>query len=127
MVLRQARVEYPNIHTMQQHAPEEFLALLEARTGLLAEFRRLVEEEVTAEELDRARTYAIGSWKIRQSSGAAVLAEIADAWIHDDLAGLARYPDDLAAVTPARMRAAAERWFDPTRRVEGIVRGRARG
>ncbi|HEY4130867.1 MAG TPA: pitrilysin family protein, partial [Gemmatimonadaceae bacterium] len=32
-----------------------------ARDGLLAEFRRLREEPVTAEELNRAQTYAIGS------------------------------------------------------------------
>jgi zinc protease len=98
----------------------------QARTGLLREFQRFVEEEVTAEELERARTYAIGAWKIRQASGAAVLGEIAEAWIHDDLAGIARYPADLAAVTPARMREVAARWFDPSRLVEGIVRGRAK-
>lgn len=34
-LLRQARLEYPHIHPMQQHTPEDFLALLEARTGLL--------------------------------------------------------------------------------------------
>lgn len=34
-LLRQARADYPNIHAMQQHSPEAFLALLESRTGLL--------------------------------------------------------------------------------------------
>jgi HEAT repeat protein len=34
-LLRQARTDYPNIHAMQQHSPEAFLALLESRTGLL--------------------------------------------------------------------------------------------
>ena len=95
-----------------------------ARAGLLREFARFVEEEVGAEELDRARTYALGVWQIRQSSGAAVLGELSDAWLHGSLADLARYPQDLAAVTPARMRAAAARWFVPERRVEGVVRGR---
>jgi zinc protease len=97
-----------------------------ARAGLLREFARFVEEEVTAEELARARTYAIGAWQIRQSSGAAVLSELADAWLHGSLADLARYPQDLAAVTPTRMHAAARRWFVPERRVEGVVRGRRR-
>jgi len=60
-------------------------------------------------------------------SGAAVLGDIADAWLTGDLGGIARYPADLAAVTPARMRAAAQRWFDPSRLVEGIIRGRAKG
>jgi zinc protease len=96
-----------------------------AREGLLREFGRFVEEEVDAAELDRARTYALGTWQIRQASGAAVLADLADAWLHGSLAELESYPRDLAAVTPARMRELARRWFDPSRRVEGIVRGRA--
>ncbi|MHB1298278.1 MAG: M16 family metallopeptidase [Gemmatimonadaceae bacterium] len=94
-----------------------------ARIGLLREFERLVEGEVTAEELHRARTFAVGSWQIRQSSGASVLADLADAWLNGSLEELHRYPADLAAVTPARMRELARRWFDPSRRVEGIVRG----
>lgn len=96
----------------------------QARESLLREFARFTSEEVGTEELDRARRYAIGAWQIRRSSGGAVLAEIADAWIHGALEDIARYPADLGAVTPARMRAVAARWFDPSRRVEGIVRGR---
>lgn len=34
-LLRQVRIDYPQIHALQQHSPEEFLALLERRTGLL--------------------------------------------------------------------------------------------
>ncbi len=97
-----------------------------ARAGLLREFARFVEGDVDADELERARTYAIGTWQIRQASGASVLADVAEAWLYGSLEELARYPRDLAAVTPARMRAMARRWFDPDRRVEGIVRGRAR-
>lgn len=96
-----------------------------AREGLLREFARLRDEEVSDGELERARQYAIGAWQIRQSSGAAVLSDLADAYLWGALEDLARYPQDLAAVTPASMRAAAERWFDPARRFEGIVRGRA--
>ncbi len=96
----------------------------QAREGLLREFAKLAEGEVGRDELERARRYAIGAWQIRQSSGASVLAEVAEAWMHGDLGSIARYPADLMAVTPARMRALAGRWFDPARRVEGIVRGR---
>lgn len=99
-----------------------------ARRGLLTEFARFVDEDVSAEELDRARTYAIGTWQIRQSSGAAVLGDLAEAWVNGTLAELTSFPADLAAVTPRRMRDLARRWFDPSRRVEGIVRGvRRRG
>lgn len=96
-----------------------------ARAGLLAEFARFREDLVAPEELERARRYAIGAWQIRQASGAAVLGELADTFLWGRLEDLARYPKDLAAVTPERMRALAARWFDPSRRVEGVVRGRA--
>ncbi|MEY4608814.1 MAG: hypothetical protein RL625_1031 [Gemmatimonadota bacterium] len=96
----------------------------EAREGLLRELQRFVDAPVTAEELDRARRNAIGAWQIRQASGGAVLGAIAEAWVHGTLEEVARYPQDLIRVTPAGMQAAAARWFDAARRVEGIVRGR---
>jgi predicted Zn-dependent peptidase len=52
-----------------------------------------------------------------------VLADLADAFLWGTIEDIARYPHDLAAVTPSRMQAAARRWFDPARRIEGIVRG----
>ena len=36
-LLRRCRDDYPNIHPMRQHGPEELLALLERRTGLLVQ------------------------------------------------------------------------------------------
>lgn len=94
-----------------------------AREGLLRELARFTTDPVSPEELERARNYALGTWKIRQASGAAVLAEVAEAWLHGSLEDLTRYPADLEAVTASRIKAAARRWFDPARRVEGIVRG----
>ncbi len=96
-----------------------------AREGLLREFARFCEEDVSAEELDRAREYAIGAWQIRQGSGASVLGEMIEAWCFGALEELAHYPLDLRRVSAARMRAAARSWFDPARRIEGIVRGTA--
>ncbi len=97
----------------------------EARECLLRELRRFRDEDVSAEELDRARTYAIGVWRIQQASGAAVLGELADAWLHGSLDELRTVPVDLGAVTSARIRALAQRHLDPARRIEGIVRGSA--
>lgn len=34
-LLRQARIDFPHIHPLQDHSPEDFLSLLERRTGLL--------------------------------------------------------------------------------------------
>jgi zinc protease len=96
-----------------------------ARQALLAQFEKLRAEPVGQEELERARQFSVGAWKIRQASGAAVLGELADAFLFGDLDEIARYPVDLAKVTPASMQALAQRLFDPARRVEGVVRGRA--
>ncbi|RKG89817.1 NACHT domain-containing protein [Corallococcus sp. CA049B] len=35
-LLRQMRADYPHLHAVHQHKPEQFLALLERRTGILA-------------------------------------------------------------------------------------------
>jgi zinc protease len=94
-----------------------------ARDGLLAEFRRFREELVTNEELDRAKTYALGTHAIRQQSGGAVLADVVDAYLFGALSDLADYDARVRAVTPEGMRVVAERYFDPSTRVEGIVRG----
>ena len=96
----------------------------EARAGLLAQFARLRDEPVSAEELERAQTYAIGTHAIRQESGAAVLGDVIDAWLFGrGLQELELHDEQVRAVTPARMQALARRYFDERRLVEGIVRG----
>jgi zinc protease len=94
-----------------------------ARDGLLAEFRRLREEPVTAEELERAKTYAIGTHAIHQQSGGAVMADMIDAYLFGSLGELAEYDANVRAVTAESMRETAERYFDQSVRVEGVVRG----
>jgi zinc protease len=94
-----------------------------ARDGLLGEMAKLRETLVTDEELRRAQTYAIGVNAIRRQSGAAVLAEMADAWMFGDLRELLDYDASVRAVTADGIRAVAWQWFDPDRRVEGIIRG----
>jgi zinc protease len=94
-----------------------------ARDGLLRELARFAEAPVTDVELQRAKTYAIGSHAIRQQSGGAVLGEVVDAWMFGDLSDLVQYEQRVRAVTAERIRETARRYIDPTRRVEGIVRG----
>ena len=94
-----------------------------ARDGLLAEFARLCNEDVTDEELRRAQTYAIGLHAIRQQSGAAVLGDVVDAYLFGSLRDLDEYEARVRAVTPAAMRQVAREHFNPARRVEGLVRG----
>ena len=97
-----------------------------ARDGLLEEYRKLREQPVTPDELERAQTFAIGVHAIRQQSGGAVLSDIIDAWLFGNLEELERYEERVRAVTRERMLRFAQRYFDPARRVEGIIRGTGR-
>ncbi len=95
-----------------------------ARRGLLAQFDRLRSEAVTDEELNRARTYMIGTHAIRQESGAAILGDMLDAWMFGrGLRELAEHDAMISAVTADDILDLARTFFDPSRRVEGIVRG----
>jgi zinc protease len=95
-----------------------------ARNGLLAEFEKLRSEPVTEEELSQAKEYTIGSHAISQETGGSMLAEMLDAWMFGSgLHEITEYDARVRAVTAEEMRAVARRYFDPDRRVEGIVRG----
>jgi zinc protease len=94
-----------------------------AREGLLAEFQRFRDEPVAPEELTRAQTYAIGVHAIQQQSGSSVLSDVIDAWLFGELSDLETFERSVRAVTVDRMQRLARRYFDPERRVEGIIRG----
>lgn len=95
-----------------------------ARQGLLAEFAKLRTEPVTDDELARAKTYSIGAHAIRQESGGAILGDVLDAWLFGyGLNELAEHDARIQAVTRHDVLEMAKTFFDPDRRVEGIVRG----
>jgi zinc protease len=94
-----------------------------AREGLLREVAKLREAPVSDEELERAKAYAIGTYAIHQSSGAAVLGDVVEAWLFGRLAELDEHDARVRAVTAAQMQALARRYFDDARIVQGIVRG----
>jgi zinc protease len=96
-----------------------------ARDGLLAEFARFRSEVVSEEELTRAKTYALGTHAIAQQSGGNLLSELVDAHLYGSgLGELDTFAERVRAVTAEEMRVLATLYFDPGRRVEGIVRGR---
>jgi zinc protease len=96
----------------------------EARSGLLAEFAKLRDAEVTDGELAQAKSYALGTHAIRQQSGGAVLADLIDAWlVGTGLEELDAYEPRILGVTTREMRELAARYFDEGRLVEGMVRG----
>ncbi|MFL5562850.1 MAG: M16 family metallopeptidase [Gemmatimonadaceae bacterium] len=94
-----------------------------ARAGLLNEFAKLRETPVTPDELRRAQRYAIGTHAIRQESSSAILGDVLDAWMFGSLAELGEFERQVQGVTAERMQVVAQRYFDATRRVEGVVRG----
>jgi zinc protease len=97
-----------------------------ARAGLLAELEKFCASPVTAEELERAQTYAIGTHAIRQQSGGAVMGEIVEAWMFGALRELSEYEAKVRGVSARGILETARRYLDPARRVEGIVRGAGR-
>jgi zinc protease len=98
----------------------------EARDGLLAEFAKFAEALPSAEELERAQRYLIGTHAIAQQSGAAVLSDLVDAWMFGEgLHERHEVSSRLASVTAADVQALAQQYFDPARVVEGVVRGTA--
>jgi zinc protease len=95
-----------------------------ARDGLLAEFAKLRDVEITEAEITRAKEYVVGSHAISRESGGAVLGELLDAWMFGSgLAEMERFEEKVRGVTAGQMRELAVRYFDPERRVEGIIRG----
>ncbi len=98
----------------------------EARDGLLEQFAALCNEPVREDEIERARQYLVGTHAIAQQSGASVLSDLIDAWsFGDGLEELAEHDARVLAVTPANILELARTYFDPARRVEGVVRGRS--
>ncbi len=86
---------------------------------------KLRDDPVTPEELSRATRYALGAHAISQQSGAAVLAELLDAWLFGEgLEELELFESRISAVTADDIQRFAVSALDPARRVEGIVRGR---
>lgn len=94
-----------------------------ARDGLLAELQKFRDAPVSAAELVRAQTYAIGTLQIQRQSGGALLGEVIDAWLFGELGEIAEREVEIRAVSAEQMQAVALRSFDASRRVEGIVRG----
>jgi len=96
----------------------------EARNGLLEELERVRQDLLNADDVERAKRYTIGAWQIRNQTNSAQAANLQYAFILGrGMAEIREFESRISAVTPERIREAAQRWLDPERRVEGIVRG----
>jgi zinc protease len=98
-----------------------------ARDGLLAEFARLAAEPVTPRELAQAQTYALGTHAIRRESASSIMGDLADTWLFGkSLAEIGEYEDRIRAVTAEKIQKLARLYFDPSQRIEGLIRGAGR-
>lgn len=98
----------------------------EARTGLLREFAKLRERPPSAEELDRARRYLVGTHAIGQQSGSTVLGDLVDSWLFGSgLEERHAFTARVEAVTIDDLHRLVLRYFSEERVVEGVVRGTA--
>ncbi|MGH7443983.1 MAG: M16 family metallopeptidase [Longimicrobiales bacterium] len=98
----------------------------EARQALLEQLTRLRDEPIDDAEIERARRYAIGARRIRRQTNTAHLNDLMDALLLGrGVAELRDYEQRIAALDSETLRTAAERWLDPARLVEGVVRGEA--
>lgn len=96
----------------------------EARAGLLAEFARFLDEEPTAEEMERAKRYLIGTHAIAQQSGSTVMSELVDAFLFGSgIREASEYASSIERVTARDVLDFARRYIDLERRAEGVVRG----
>jgi zinc protease len=96
----------------------------EARDGLIEQLGLLKTELLDADEVERAKRYMIGAWKIRSQTKAAQLGELANAVLFGDgLPEIRSFEARIQAITAEAMRNAAMKYLDTSRVVEGVVRG----
>jgi zinc protease len=96
----------------------------EAREEMLHELDRFTREPVSDSELRQAVNFLAGQAEVSRQSGSAVAAEILEAWMAGN--GLGDLVDPGAAfrgVTAEDVLRVARACLDPSRRVEGVVRG----
>ncbi len=95
-----------------------------ARQGLLAEFRKVLDNQITREEFERARRYTVGTHQMGLETCNAQMAQYA----HHELIGggaedLHQVVAELERVSADEMAQAAQKYFNEECPVEGIVRG----
>lgn len=96
----------------------------EARSAMVEELDRFTREPVSTEELSQGVNYLAGQTEVERQSGAAVAAEILEAWLIGNGLGDLEDPGALfRAVSRDDVLRVAGRYLQPARKVEGVVRG----
>lgn len=96
----------------------------EARRALLDQLATLAEDGIDQDELERAKRYTIGTWRIQRQTSSAVLLEIAEATLLGrGLAEIREFEQRVLDVHLHDIRRVAAQHLDEARLVEGIIRG----
>jgi zinc protease len=108
-------------------APDKLDAAVAGVRGELDRVRTASAGGITADELERAKSYLVGSHQIAMQRRSAVANAIA----YHEAYGLgwrnwAGYDDAIRAVTVDQVRAAAQKYLDPDRAITATVRPPAR-
>lgn len=96
----------------------------EARAAMIDELEQLRAKPIDASEIERAKRYTIGAHRIRMQTNGAHLDELVSALlIGRGLDELRDFEARVRGLNGELLRTAADRWLDPARLVEGVVRG----
>jgi predicted Zn-dependent peptidase len=124
------QTDYADCGTLQIYAGVDPADIESAIGALLAELRRLTDEPVALDELDRARAYASGRLELRleESRHLSAWLGVQEA-LHDRVFTLDEALTELAKVTPEGIQALARRLFSDDRLCLAVIspRGTAKG
>ncbi|HEY5610763.1 MAG TPA: pitrilysin family protein, partial [Thermoanaerobaculia bacterium] len=97
----------------------------EAREGLIRECHRIAADGVSAEDLERAKSYIAGSMKIRLQTSSAIGNEIAQNYLHGlGLDFTERFLERIRTITLDELRAIARKYLQHDHYTVAILRGR---
>jgi zinc protease len=95
----------------------------EARSAMLGEFRRFVDDPPDDAELNRAKNYSAGSVEMRQQSSRSMADEVLQAWMKGAIETVPEQASRLRAVTQQQVVEVASRVFLDDQCAEFVVRG----
>jgi zinc protease len=97
----------------------------EALAALIGEFKRLDEDGITQDDVDRAKAYFAGSKRIGRQTDAAHLEELSRGWmLGRGLDSIDRLLDEVQAVSLEELKATAARYLDGDNYTTAILSGR---
>jgi predicted Zn-dependent peptidase len=124
------QTDYADCGTLQVYAGVDPADIEAATSAILTELRRMVDEPVATDELDRARAYASGRLELRLEESRHMSAWLgAQEALHERVLTLDQALAELDKVTPAGIQSLAQRLFTDEKLCMAVIspRGAAKG